>query len=150
MNLMGRRRTIPNPMMWKVDRFGMSIFVARMMARVADGTGLHSARISRLIAATSTHRACVAKLRERTASASEAEKKARWQIIAYKPRNQQEALERLSYLFAMIATANNWLEDDEVKELATIVRIYSPPNSYFVKLNQCLEADSSVSSLMSK
>jgi len=121
-----------------------------MMARVADGTGLHSARTSRLIAATSTHKACVAKLRERTASASEAEKRARWQIIAHRPRNQQEALERLSYLFAMIATANDWLEDDEVKELATIVRIYSPANSYFVKLNQCLETDSSVSSLISK
>lgn len=120
------------------------------MARVAGGAGLHSARASRLIVATSTHKACVDKLRERTASASEAEKKARRQIIAYKPRNQQEALERLSYLFAMIATANNWMEDDEVTELATIVRIYSTPNSYFVKLNQWLEAESSVSSLISK
>lgn len=52
------------------------------------------------------------------------EMKTRWQIIAYEPRNKQEALQRLSYLFAIIATAGDWLEDDEVEEFLNIVRNY--------------------------
>lgn len=104
--------------------FGMSIFVDRMERRSATGTDRHGTPTLRLTAAISAHKACFPYLRERTVSASEMEMKTRWQIIAYEPRNKQEALQRLSYLFAIIATAGDWLEDDEVEEFLNIVRNY--------------------------
>lgn len=78
----------------------------------------------RLAALISAHKVCFARLRERTPSAFENEVEARSQIIAYEPRDDREALERLSYLFAIIATANDWLDEDEIKDLLTTVRSY--------------------------
>ncbi len=72
----------------------------------------------------SVHKVYFAKLRERTESALADEMKARLQVVAYEPRNHRESLERLSYLFAIIATASDWLGDDEVEELLTMVRNY--------------------------
>lgn len=77
----------------------------------------------RLPALISVHKACFAR-RERTVNALQNEVNARSQIIGYEPRNRGEALERLSYLFAVIATANDWLEDDELEELLTMIRNY--------------------------
>ncbi|MBB6469166.1 hypothetical protein HNQ96_005055 [Aminobacter lissarensis] len=90
----------------------------------AEATDLHSKPTSCLMAAISTHKACVAKLRERSVSASETELNARSQIIFYEPRSPREAWERLSYLFAIVATAHDWLEDDEMEELLTMIRNY--------------------------
>ncbi|HEV2501791.1 MAG TPA: transposase [Mesorhizobium sp.] len=78
----------------------------------------------RLAALISVHKTCLAKLRDGTVSAYENEWKSRSHIVAYEPRNDGEALKRLSYLFAMVATANDWLEDDEVEEFLTMVRNY--------------------------
>lgn len=78
----------------------------------------------RLAALISAHKACFARLRERAPRAFENEVEARSQIIAYEPRDDREALERLSYLFAIIATANDWLDDDEIEDLLTMVRSY--------------------------
>lgn len=76
----------------------------------------------RLATLLSAHKACLARLRERTDSTFENEMAARWQIIIYKPRDRGEALERLGYLFAVVATANDWLDEDEMKEFLTMVR----------------------------
>lgn len=130
-------------------RMSFSFFVDWMERLKANGTSFHSKPTSRLSAVISTHKACFAKLRERTVSASEDERIARSQIIAYEPRNCREALERLSYLFAVVTTAHDWLDDDEMEELLAMVRnINRAP--YFVKLNQCLDTVPSVSSLISK
>lgn len=70
------------------------------------------------------HKSCFVRLRNRTLAAFENERRARSQIIAYEPHDPREALERLSYLFAVIATAGNWLQHDEMEELLTMVRNY--------------------------
>ena len=103
---------------------GKSISIDGVERRVAGGTGLHSKPTSRLTAVIFTHKACVAKLRERTVGASESEHTARWRLIAYEPRDRREALERLSYLFACVATAHDWIKDDEIEELMTMIRNY--------------------------
>lgn len=78
----------------------------------------------RLAALISAHKVCFARLRERTPSAFENERKARLRIIAYEPRNRRETFERLSYLFAFVSTAHDWLDDDEMEELLTMIRDY--------------------------
>lgn len=130
--------------------FRMSFFVDWMERLVADGTSFHSEPTSRLSAVISTHKACFTKLRERTVSASEDERIARSQIIAYEPRNCREALERLSYLFAAVATAHIQLEDGETEEFLTEVRNLDGATPYFAKRNQCRETVPSLSSLISK
>lgn len=96
---------------WRTD-FGADVFIARRR---------RNACLSMLI---SDHKAYFAKLRERTESASERERNARSQIIAYEPHDRREALERLSYLFAVVATANDWFDDNEMEELLTMIRNY--------------------------
>ncbi len=68
----------------------------------------------------SVHKVYFAKLRERTESALADEMKARLQVVAYEPHDRGEALERITYLFAAIATADDWLEDDEMEELSCV------------------------------
>lgn len=107
-----------------VVKFGMPIFFDGTERQLADGTGFHSKPASHLIAMISTHKACFAKPRERTISSSQTEKNALLKIIAYEPRERREALERLSYLFAIVATSNDRLEDEEIKELLALVNTF--------------------------
>lgn len=76
-------------------------------------------RLENLISA---HKSCLARLEEQTESAVTDEIEARSQIMLYEPRDRREALERLGYLFALAATANNWLEDHAIGELLATIR----------------------------
>lgn len=72
----------------------------------------------------SVHKTCINKLQNGTFSTFENERQARSQIIAYEPRNPREAQERLSYLFAIVATAHDWLDDGKIEDLLTMIRNY--------------------------
>lgn len=76
-------------------------------------------RLENLISA---HKACLVRLGQQTESAVADEIEARSQIMLYEPRDRREALERLGYLFALAATANDWLEDDTIGEFLATIR----------------------------
>lgn len=102
----------------------MSIFLDGTERQRADGSGFRSKPASHLIALISTHKACIAKPDESTIGGSQKEKNALLKIITYEPCDRREALGRLSYLFAVVATSNDWLEDDEIKELLALLKIF--------------------------
>lgn len=65
----------------------------------------------------STHKACLARRGMQSCGTSDVEIKLRSFIIAYEPRDKSEALLRLAYLFALVATANVWLSGDKIGDL---------------------------------
>lgn len=113
-----------NRMMRAVVTFGMPIFLDGTEGQLADGIGFRSKPACHLIALISTHKAYFAKRRERTIGGSQNERNALLKIVAYEPRDRREALERLSYLFAIVATSNDRLEDEEIKELLALVNTF--------------------------
>lgn len=59
------------------------------------------------------HKACLKQRGGQMGSALDYESKLRSMIMAYHPRDGNEALLRLTYLFALVATADAWLPDED-------------------------------------
>lgn len=77
-----------------------------------------SARLTALIA---THKACLAARRMRSGCSRNHEIAVRSAIMAYDPRDSGEALLKLTYLFALVATADAWLPEDNIRDLLDLL-----------------------------
>ena len=113
-----------NRMARAVVTFGVPIFLDGTEPQSADEIGCRSKSASHLIGLISTYKACIAKPNESTIGGLQKEKNARLKIITYEPCDRREALERLSYLFAVVATSNDRLDDDDIKELLALLKIF--------------------------